>query len=160
MGFVLCSVWFGVVWSGPLLVRLCLVLSCRVLSYLVRPQLHPPPRHLSSTPPPFCPTGLIAPPPPLPLLSSLRRTHARAPPLLPTRPAPPLYCFFQDSVRMLEPELVLQGKLWDAKKEVRRCLCDDFDTPGAVVALQEVVKAVNKVGRERLLCQGHGYLNR
>lgn len=61
---------------------------------------------------------------------------------------------------MLEPELVLQGKLWDAKKEVRRCLCDDFDTPGAVVALQEVVKAVNKVGRERLLCQGHGYLNR
>ncbi|CAN0550527.1 unnamed protein product [Laminaria digitata] len=47
---------------------------------------------------------------------------------------------------MLEPELVLQGKLSDAKKEVRRCLCDDFDTPGAVVALQEVVKAVNKVG--------------
>ena len=50
---------------------------------------------------------------------------------------------------MLEPELVLQGKVSDAKKEVRKCLCDDFDTPGAVVALQEVVKAVNKVGGGR-----------
>jgi len=42
-------------------------------------------------------------------------------------------------------ELVLQGRLAEAKKEVRRCLCDDFDTPAAVVALQELVKAVNKV---------------
>lgn len=53
----------------------------------------------------------------------------------------------QDSVRLRAPELTLQSKLSDAKAEVRRCLCDDFDTPGAVGALQELVKAVNKVSR-------------
>lgn len=51
----------------------------------------------------------------------------------------------QDPVRVLEPELALQARLSDAKRDVRRCLCDDFDTPGAVTALQELVKAVNKV---------------
>lgn len=45
---------------------------------------------------------------------------------------------------MLEPELALMARLADAKVEVRRFLCDDFDTPGAVGALQELVKAVNK----------------
>lgn len=39
------------------------------------------------------------------------------------------------------------SRLSNAKKEVKRCLCDDFDTPGAVGALQELVKAVNKVCR-------------
>lgn len=48
-------------------------------------------------------------------------------------------------MRLLGPELTLQSRLADAKAEVRRCLCDDFDTPGAVGALQELVKAVNKV---------------
>lgn len=51
----------------------------------------------------------------------------------------------QDPARILEAELSLQSQLLETKKEVRRCLCDDFDTPGAVVALQDLVKAVNKV---------------
>ncbi|CAN0150207.1 unnamed protein product, partial [Hapterophycus canaliculatus] len=49
-----------------------------------------------------------------------------------------------DPARMKEPELTLLSRLADAKVEVRKSLCDDFDTPGAVGALQEVVKAVNK----------------
>lgn len=50
---------------------------------------------------------------------------------------------------MREPELTLMSRLADAKKEVRKCLCDDFDTPGAVGALQELVKAVNKVRAQK-----------
>ena len=61
-----------------------------------------------------------------------------------------LFCFVlfdhvQDPSRVREAELTLQARLADAKRDVRRCLCDDFDTPSAVVALQELVKAVNKV---------------
>ncbi|CAM9939972.1 unnamed protein product, partial [Ectocarpus sp. 13 AM-2016] len=50
----------------------------------------------------------------------------------------------QDPARTKEPELALMSSLSDAKKEVKKCLCDDFDTPGAVGALQELVKKVNK----------------
>ncbi|CAN0110178.1 unnamed protein product [Ascophyllum nodosum] len=50
----------------------------------------------------------------------------------------------KDPSRVREAELTLQARLADAKRDVRRCLCDDFDTPSAVVALQELVKAVNK----------------
>lgn len=56
-------------------------------------------------------------------------------------------CFWeQDPARTKEAELVLMSRLSDTKKDVKHCLCDDFDTPGAVGALQELVKAVNKVG--------------
>lgn len=51
----------------------------------------------------------------------------------------------QNPARTKEAELALMSRLSDAKKEVKRCLCDDFDTPGAVGALQELVKAVNRV---------------
>ncbi|CAM9579252.1 unnamed protein product [Scytosiphon promiscuus] len=50
----------------------------------------------------------------------------------------------RDPARMKDPELTLMSRLAGAKREVRKTLCDDFDTPGAVGALQELVKAVNK----------------
>eukprot|EP00903_Cladosiphon_okamuranus_P021396 g19666.t1 len=50
----------------------------------------------------------------------------------------------RDPARTREAELALMSSLSNTKKEVKRCLCDDFDTPGAVAALQELVKAVNK----------------
>lgn len=66
------------------------------------------------------------------------------------------FCLFvclseQNPARTKEAELALMSRLLDAKKEVKRCLCDDFDTPGAVGGLQELVKAVNKVGAGALL---------
>ncbi|CAN0370534.1 unnamed protein product [Pylaiella littoralis] len=50
----------------------------------------------------------------------------------------------RDPARTKEAELALMSRLSEAKKEVKRSLCDDFDTPGALSALQELVKAVNK----------------
>ncbi|CAN0166475.1 unnamed protein product [Ectocarpus sp. 6 AP-2014] len=50
----------------------------------------------------------------------------------------------RDPARTKEPELALMSSLSEAKKEVKKCLCDDFDTPGAMGALQELVKNMNK----------------
>ncbi|CAM9924405.1 unnamed protein product, partial [Phaeothamnion confervicola] len=53
-------------------------------------------------------------------------------------------CAHQDSLRLEASEQRVMRSVDTAQDEVHTALCDDFDTPRAMRALQEVVRVVNK----------------